>query len=225
MPSTTEEDYLKAILGHTTPRTPFALVRLGDIARDLSVTPGTVTPMMKQLARSGLVEYEPRRGVQLTDSGRRAALEVTRRHRLIERFLVDVMGIDWADVHEEAEVLEHVFSGRVLRRMDEMLGHPSHDPHGAPIPAVDGTTPERSTEDLLECTPGEYRLAGGPDSTPGLLDWLRERNLTPGTRFTLHEVDRLAEAMTITLEGAGGPVAIGFALARKLQVTPLESQP
>jgi DtxR family Mn-dependent transcriptional regulator len=141
-----------------------------------------------------------------------------RRHRLAERFLVDVMELDWADVHEEAEVLEHALSDRLTERMDEMLGHPSHDPHGAPIPAADGTTPTPNTMDLRGCSPGEYVLADVPDSAPGLLDWLRERKLTPGVRFTLHTVDDLAETVSITVQGTDHPMAIGFALAGKLHV-------
>ncbi|MBP6783737.1 MAG: metal-dependent transcriptional regulator, partial [Verrucomicrobiales bacterium] len=131
MPTSTVENYLKAILhlqgegkGSTT---------VGEIARVLAVTPGTVTIMMRQLKERGLVAYEPRRGLSLRPRGRTAALKVVRRHRLIELFLVEVMKLDWSEVHEEAEILEHVISDRLLDRIDIMLGEPTHDPHGDPI--------------------------------------------------------------------------------------------
>ena len=95
--------------------------------------------MVKALAESGLAEYEPYSGVRLTSSGTKLAVLVLRRHRLVELFLVQVMGISWAEVHDEAEQLEHVVSERLIERMDEMLGRPTHDPHGDPIPTAEGT--------------------------------------------------------------------------------------
>src|ERR1043166_730975 len=110
---------------------------MGQVAATLGVAPGTATTMVKALAESGLARYEPYRGVRLTAAGAKLAALVPRRHRLVELFLVKVMGMSWAEVHDEAEQLEHVVSDRLIERMDEMLGRPTHDPHGAPIRTPD----------------------------------------------------------------------------------------
>src|SRR5262245_66377076 len=111
---------------------------MGQLAASLGVTPGTATAMVKTLAESGLVKYEPYSGVALSKAGRKLAARVLRRHRLVELFLVQVMGLPWEEVHDEAELLEHVVSERLIDRMDEMLGRPEVDPHGDPIPDPDG---------------------------------------------------------------------------------------
>src|SRR6185503_20361208 len=100
----------------------------------MNVAPGTATAMVKTLAESGLVDYEPRGGVRLTTKGEKLALHVLRRHRLVELFLVEALGLDWSEVDEEAEELEHAISDKVLGRIDKALGHPQVDPHGDPIP-------------------------------------------------------------------------------------------
>src|SRR5687768_3052943 len=135
LPSSTVENYLKAIyLGATALPTPERLLPMGQLAASLGVAPGTATTMVKTLSESGLVEYEPYSGVTLTPAGERLAALVLRRHRLVELFLVKVMGLKWDEVHDEAELLEHVVSERLIDRMDEMLGRPEADPHGDPIP-------------------------------------------------------------------------------------------
>src|SRR4029077_19107273 len=132
LPSSTVENSLKTIyLGSTGPQgAEPRLLPMGQLAAALGVTPGTATTMVKTLAESGLVHYEPYAGVMLTRAGRRLAALVIRRHRLVELFLVQVMGFGWDEVHDEAELLEHVVSDRLIDRMDEMLGRPEVDPHG-----------------------------------------------------------------------------------------------
>src|SRR5829696_4938261 len=152
MPTSTVEDYLKCILLEQ--RDPESLVSMGQVSVALKVAPGTVTAMVKTLADSGLLSYEPYSGVRLTDPGRQLAVHVLRRHRLIELFLVKVMGMDWSEVHGEAEELEHAVSDRLIERMDEMLGHPSADPHGDPIPDVHGVVDEAVLPSLLDCELG-----------------------------------------------------------------------
>src|ERR1044071_3228984 len=127
MPTSTVEDYLKCILLEQ--RDPESLVSMGQISAALKVAPGTVTAMVKTLADSGLVTYEPYSGVRLTPAGRTLAVHVLRRHRLLELFLVQIVGLDWSEVHPEAEQLEHAVSERVIDRIDELLGHPAVDPH------------------------------------------------------------------------------------------------
>src|SRR5213595_2321604 len=155
LPSSTVENYLKAIYqGQSTLVPDQRLVPMGQVASALGVTPGTATTMVKALAESGLAEYEPYSGVRLTAAGEKLAGLVLRRHRLVEAFLVQVMGMSWAEVHEDAEQLEHVVSDRLIERIDEMLGHPTHDPHGDPIPNTDGTIAAHHLESLLTCPLG-----------------------------------------------------------------------
>src|SRR6267143_1283552 len=155
LPSSTVENYLKAIYqGQSALESDDHLVSMGQVASALRVTPGTATTMIKALAESGLAEYEPYSGVRLTAAGEKLALLVLRRHRLVELFLVQVMGMSWAEVHEEAEQLEHVVSERLIERIDEMLGHPTHDPHGDPIPTAEGAITTRPLESLLTCPVG-----------------------------------------------------------------------
>ena len=150
MPTSTVEDYLKCIL-LAEQEEPTIRVSTGRIAQALSVAPATVTSMLKTLSNSGLVSYEPYSGVSLTSAGRELALHVLRRHRLVELFLVRVMGMNWSEVHAEAELLEHSVSEHLIQRMDEMLGYPEVDPHGDPIPTAGGEVQESAASDLLSC--------------------------------------------------------------------------
>src|SRR6476620_10399948 len=152
LPSSTVENYLKAIYqGQVALPAGSRLVSMGYVASALGVTPGTATTMVKALAESGLAEYEPYSGVRLTKAGEQLAGLVLRRHRLVEAFLVQVMGMRWDEVHDDAEQLEHVVSERLIQRIDEMLGRPTHDPHGDPIPGPDGAIMQRQFDSLLTC--------------------------------------------------------------------------
>jgi DtxR family Mn-dependent transcriptional regulator len=215
MPSSTVENYLKAILhlqgggrGSTT---------VGEIARELGVTPGTVTIMMRQLKERGLVAYEPRRGLSLKARGMTEAMKVVRRHRLIEAFLVEVMGLDWSEVHEEAEILEHVISDRLLDRIDAMLGEPTHDPHGDPIPDRDGVVAQSRSVPLLEAEAGRYRLARVSDEDPALLGWLDEKGLRIGEEVDLSDSDRAAGILELSRKG-GKRLQLGLEAAGQVFV-------
>src|SRR5882672_11297856 len=140
--SSTVEDYLKQLYLTQQQAAPERLVAMGKLAGAMGVVPGTATTMVKALADSGLVTYEPREGVRLTRGGEQLALHVLRRHRLVELFLVKTLGLDWSEVHDEAEELEHAISDKVLQRIDKLLGHPSVDPHGDPIPSAKGKVSE-----------------------------------------------------------------------------------
>jgi len=214
MATSTVENYLKAI--HKLEGAGGA-TSVGEIARELGVTPGTVTTMMRHLSEQALVDYEPRRGVSLSEEGRRAAARVIRRHRLIESFLVEVMGLDWSEVHEEAEVLEHAVSDRLLGRIDAMLGHPTHDPHGDPIPDEAGCFPERKVAPLSEVGAGEYRFARVSDEDPSLLDWLREKGLGIGTRIRVAHPDRAAGLLEIARRN-GERLSLALAVAEQVYV-------
>ena len=214
--SVTTEDYLKRIFiaSEGTDRT---LIGLGEVASALGVTPGTVTTMMKSLSDAWLVDYRPRSGVVLTDAGRREALDVLRRHRLIELFLVEVLKLDWAEVHEEAEVLEHAVSDRLLRRIDELLGHPTTDPHGDPIPDSDGLIVHSEGPTLAEvAAPATVRLVRVEHDDSGFLVFLKGAGLIPGAAVEV--VERDADAGTVTVATAGQRRSLSFQVAERLRV-------
>ncbi len=218
MPTSTVENYLKAIWSFQESLGRNELVSVGAVAEKLSVAPGTATTMMNQMKKQGLVVYVPRRGVRLNDEGARAALKVLRRHRLVETFLVEVMKLDWAEVHEDAEVLEHVVSDRLLDRMDEMLDHPTYDPHGAPIPGPDGQMVVDGAAVLADCGVGEYVVKSVCEDEPSFLQWLSGQRLLPGTRFLLTERDLQAGMLVLDVEGATELVRISLPSARFLRV-------
>jgi DtxR family transcriptional regulator, Mn-dependent transcriptional regulator len=217
MPTSTVEDYLKCIFLEQQ-RDPEALVSMRQISTALSLAPGTVTAMVKTLADSNLVTYEPYSGVRLTPSGRQLALHVLRRHRLIELFLVQVMGMNWSEVHAEAEELEHAVSNRLIERMDDMLGYPSADPHGDPIPDIHGVVEEVVLPSLLVCEVGiPLRLARVGDQSPEFLQLLEKRNLKPGSSIQVEGRDEAADAVEIRLD-SGERMTLGYRAASKLFV-------
>lgn len=221
MPTSTVEDYLKAILVEEQ-RRPGALVPTGRIAELLAVAPGTVTAMVKTLAESRLAEHEPYSGVRLTAAGRRLALHVLRRHRLVELFLVEAMGMNWSEVHAEAERLEHAVSDRLIDRMDEILGHPSVDPHGDPIPSAHGEVEEAELPSLTSCAvDAALRVARVTDQSGEFLRLVERAGLMPGSRVRV--VDREEAADTVTLETEESePMRLGFRAASKILVEPAE---
>jgi DtxR family Mn-dependent transcriptional regulator len=220
MTTSATENYLKAVLNLTLTAGAEERVSLGRVAESLSVTASTVTNMMKALAGQGLVDYQARQGVALTPQGRKVAVAVLRRHRLIETFLVNIMHLDWSEVHEEAEALEHVVSDRLIDRMDEMLGFPDRDPHGDPIPTRDGGLPATKTIPLAESAPGHYRLARISEDAAGFLEWLKEQRLQPGITFELLSINEHADVVSIRLEPEAPPLNISLSAAQKLLVTP-----
>ena len=218
-PSSTVENYLKAIYeGQSALAYGSHLVPMGQVAASLGVTPGTATTMVKALAESGLVEYAPYSGVRLTSAGEKLAGLVLRRHRLVELFLVQVMGMGWAEVHDEAEQLEHVVSERLIERIDEMLGRPTEDPHGDPIPTAEGTIATRHFESLLTCPMGAplivTRIA---DQDPAFLRFIEQNNLKPGQPIEVETRDTAADSVRVG--GKNRPsITIGARAASKLLV-------
>jgi DtxR family Mn-dependent transcriptional regulator len=196
---------------------------MGQLASALGVVPGTATTMVKALAESGLAEYEPYSGVRLSAAGEKLAGLVLRRHRLVELFLVKVMGMSWADVHEEAEQLEHVVSERLIERIDEMLGRPTHDPHGDPIPTAEGRLATRHLESLLTCPVGmPVRVTRIADQDPAFLRFIEENDLKPGQAIEVETRDPAADAVTV--RGRNRPsIVIGTRAASKLLVEPLST--
>src|SRR5262245_27850148 len=218
LPSSTVENYLKAIYqGQSALVGGMRLVPMGQVAAALRVTPGTATTMVKALAESGLAEYEPYSGVRLSAAGEKLAGLVLRRHRLVELFLVQVMGMKWDEVHDEAEQLEHVVSERLIERIDDMLGRPTHDPHGDPIPDTEGAIAHRQLDNLLTCplnTP--LRVTRIADQDPAFLRFIENNNLKPGQPLQVEARDAAADA--VVLRGKEGKLTIGARAASKLLV-------
>src|SRR5712671_4021667 len=194
-PSSTVENYLKAIyVGQSTLPHGGRLVPMGSVASALGVTPGTATTMVKALAESGLAEYEPYSGVRLSAAGEKLAGLVLRRHRLVELFLVQVMGMSWAEVHDDAEQLEHVVSERLIDRIDEMLGRPTHDPHGDPIPNADGEIATKQLDSLLTCPLGTpLKVTRITDQDPAFLRFIESNGLKPGQAIEVEWRDAAAD--------------------------------
>jgi DtxR family Mn-dependent transcriptional regulator len=218
LPSSTVENYLKAIYqGQSALARDQRLVPMGHVAAALGVTPGTATTMVKALAESGLAEYEPYSGVRLSAAGEKLAGLVLRRHRLVELFLVQVMGMSWAEVHDEAEQLEHVVSERLIERIDDMLGHPTHDPHGDPIPNPEGAVANRHFDSLLTCPIGTpLKVTRIADQDPAFLRFIESNDLKPGQGLEVETRDTAADSVLVRKKDRR--ITIGARAASKLLV-------
>ena len=208
------EDYLKVIY-HLSNQGGFAATR--DIAAMLEVAPPSVSGMVKRLSETGLIEHVPYRGVQLTAQGRRAALRMIRRHRILELYLSQHLGYDWGGVHAEAERLEHAVSDELIERMASALGQPQYDPHGDPIPTAAGEIEETELVSLADAGVGvklELRQVGTQDS--GRLRYLAEQGLTPGVLLTVSERQPFNGPTTAQLVPSGERRVVGRELAQLL---------
>jgi DtxR family transcriptional regulator, Mn-dependent transcriptional regulator len=190
-----------------------------DVAARLLVSPASVSNMFVRLQEMGLAEYERYQGASLTERGRVEALRLVRRHRLIETFLLEHLGYDWQDVHEEAERLEHAVSDGFTERLAELLGHPDHDPHGDPIPSAEGTMEVDDSFTLSRASAGRrLRIAKVRDEDAAMLDYFGDRNLVPGRWLTIREV-RAIDGVVIVEDEDTEVYALGEPLARAIFVT------
>jgi DtxR family Mn-dependent transcriptional regulator len=203
------EDYLKTI---------FELISIHgratttQIAESLDIKPASVTGMVQRLAASDppLVDYRKHRGVQLTPEGERVALEIIRHHRLLERFLQETLGFSWEEVHAEADRLEHVISEEFEERMAAVLGNPTHDPHGDPIPNRDLMMPSYATLCLAELQVGQQAIVKRVrDSDPELLRYLGKEGLIPGAGFKVLDYSPFDDNLKILVSGRNEPVVLG----------------
>ena len=213
------EDYLKAIYQLEQEEPEVGSVTGQRIAERLGVASPSVTNMIKRLSELGLVEHERYRGVELSDTGERIALEVVRHHRLLERYLVEALGYGWDEVHDEAERLEHHISEALEARMAAALGDPTVDPHGDPIPHLDGSVAGADTRKLVDLAPGDVAVVRRvSDQDPERLRYLERLGLRPGANV------RLLEALPfdgpLRLEIAGTEQVIGRPLGAVIQVAP-----
>jgi DtxR family Mn-dependent transcriptional regulator len=219
MATSTVEDYLKSIL-LAEQRDAGDRVTTGRIAAALGVAPGTATAMVKTLSDSGLLLYEPYSGVRLSAAGRQLAVHVLRRHRLLELFLVQVLGMDWSEVHDEAERLEHAVSDRLIERVDEMLGHPATDPHGDPIPDSRGRVEQPELASLLGCPLGRpVQVVRVEDQRPEFLQLVEREGLKPGSLVVVEDRDEAADTVALR-RSAGERLRLGWRAASKILVEP-----
>lgn len=191
-------DYLKAVwtLSRDGPATTNA------IAAHLGFTPASVSGMLSKLSGAGLIEHRRYRGARLTESGRREALRLLRRHRLVETFMIRRLGYGWDEVHEEAEAIEHAISDRFAERLAVLLDHPSHDPHGDPIPGRDGSlpaTPDRPLADLA--TGRRLRVARLLSQEGEVLGHLATLGIEPGAEVVVTGLEPLGGMLDLEVEG------------------------
>ncbi len=192
------QDYAKAI--YALEQQGSEWVSTTSLSERLAVSPASVTAMIQKMAGLKFVSYKPYSGVQLTKTGKKLALEMVRHHRLLEQFLSEALDMPWDQVHREAEILEHVISEDMEARIDEKLGHPKVDPHGDPIPSLDGSVDEPETVRLDEVEVGRSGvLVRVSDSNPEILRYLEERKIKPGLEFRLSN-----------REPFGGPLTLSF---------------
>lgn len=209
------EDYLKAICELQQRN---ARVTTTALAERLDVSPASVTGMVKKLAEMRLVGHEPYQGVTLTKAGLKIALEVIRHHRLVELYLAEALGVPWDRVHEEAEKWEHVLSEELEERMDQALGRPTIDPHGAPIPSRDGKVESRNSLKLTSLRPGQRaRVAEVSDHDAALLRYLGQRGLYPKAQLCLMAVEPYQGPLTVRVGDA--EFALGREAAGHVYVT------
>jgi DtxR family Mn-dependent transcriptional regulator len=217
MVTLTVENYVKAIY-QLCAETGASTASNGDLAKRLGVAPGSVTSMLRTLADSELAHYQAHRGVSLTEAGRRLALRVLRRHRLIELFLSETLGLAWDEVHDEAEHLEHVVSDRLVDRIDEYLNFPQRDPHGDPIPRSDGTVGDVAASPLATCNPGaRFVLERVTDQSSEFLRYLSQAGLDIGKEAEVVENQRQAGAL-IVRTSSGQQLLLGDQAAEKILV-------
>jgi DtxR family Mn-dependent transcriptional regulator len=211
--TSTVENYLKRLYQEELAQ-PGQMVSMGRLAAVMGVVPGTATAMVQTLSDSGLVRYSPRAGVQLSPGGTQLALHVLRRHRLVELFLVRVVGLDWSEVHAEAEELEHVISDKLLERIDTLLGHPTVDPHGDPIPTSAGDIPPSDAHSLATCALDQaVEVTRVLDQEPAFLQFVDQCGLTPGTRWRVVERNAQAESAVVRrADAAAGTASLMLSL-------------
>jgi DtxR family Mn-dependent transcriptional regulator len=209
------EDYLKTIYMLEQEESPVSTSR---IANARSVKPGSATSMIQRLDRLNLVNYEKHYGVTLTPAGEQIALEVIRHHRLVELYLIEALGFSWDEVHEQADILEHVIGEKLEERIAMALNYPSFDPHGDPIPSKEGVIVDVDTVALSELTAGtEAAISRVPDNADGdYLRYLSELGLVPGARLRVIKVAPFEGPLTVDIDGQ--IQIIGYKVASTIQV-------
>lgn len=215
------EDYLKGI---------YTLTERGDpastsaLSQTLGVQPASITGMIKRLATLGYVEHVPYKGVQLTENGSREALRIIRRHRILETYLQEKLEYTWSEVHQEAELLEHAVSDKLISRMAKVLKDPTHDPHGAPIPTASGEVPEAHLLTLLDVRPDDLvQIEAVQDEDPIKLQYLEESGLTPGVQIKIVKRNSFDQMTTVIVLASGDLQAVSHELAGDIFVSKIRN--
>lgn len=217
--SPAEQDYLKAI-HHLQRKGDGGLVGTVDLAKWLGITPASVTNMVKKLAEQQLITHSRYHGVLLTAAGEQVVLALLRHHRLLETYLSERLGLPWDELHAEADRLEHALSEALEDRLDAILGHPTTDPHGAPIPAKDGTIAAPPTIPLWHAQPGLVAVAEVEDEDATLLRHLADLGLRPGVRVEVLAKGPFGGPLHIRV--GGREHAVGETVARIVAVVPAD---
>ena len=215
--SSAVEDYVKAV--YRVEEEQGTAATTSELAAQLHVTASSASAMVKRLAMQGLVTHEPYRGVQLTGPGRRLALRVVRRHRLVELFLVESLGLSWDQVHDEAEVLEHAVSPRLEAAIAARLGNPDRDPHGDPIPTAEGSLPQEHAERLAGLPAGSSGvLVRVSDTDPTKLRYLAAQQIALGDRIEVVERQPFGGSLSVRVNGDLHAVGAELAAAMRVRV-------
>ncbi len=202
MASQTEENYLKAMF---TLSSTNGEINLSELSNMLEVSTPTANSMVKKLSEKGLVNYEKYKPLSLTAKGKKDAALIIRKHRLTEMYLVEKMGFGWEQVHEIAEQMEHIKSPQFFDRMDELMGHPTIDPHGSPIPDKNGKIEWKSYDKLSDCLAGDaVRLAALTQSSDDFLKYLNSRQLSLGLAIKVISVEPFDKSMVVSYDGHPG---------------------
>jgi DtxR family Mn-dependent transcriptional regulator len=215
------EDYIKTIYTLAQEESPVSTSR---VAQARGVKPASATSMLQRLAKLNLVNYEKHYGATLTAAGEKLALEVIRHHRLLELYLMEALGFSWDEVHEQADILEHVISEKLEERIAAALNYPEFDPHGDPIPAKDGTMAAQTTRTLADTIAGQsVRVVRIPDDTNSeILRYLAELGLVPGAVVAVIEVAPFDGPLTVRVAPAVGEEAgtrvIGHNMAQRILI-------
>lgn len=214
------EDYLKTIYTLSEEESPVSTSRIAEARQ---VKPASATSMIQRLAELNLVDYKKHYGVTLSEAGRQIALEVIRHHRLIELYLMEALGFRWDEVHEQADILEHVISEKLEERIAAALNHPTHDPHGDPIPTRDGTMVRRNVRPLATLSAGtEAHVARVvDDANTEMLRYLEKLGLLPGAVLRVQDVAPFDGPLTLEVEDR--EVIIGFNAAGAVLVEVLDN--
>ncbi len=208
------EDYLKAIYILETEGEGATTTNIAEV---LNISSASVTNMLKRLAGMNFIEHKSYKGAKLTDAGKKIALEILRHHRLLELYLQEIMGYSWDEVHDEAEKLEHHISEQFEDRIAELLDHPTHDPHGDPIPSKDGIVPEMASLAVCDAdldTP--YLIGRVKDQDPELLRYLEKTGVIPGVKITVLDKAPFEGPIRVLLEDV--EKTLGYAIAKQIYV-------
>lgn len=212
------EDYLKTVFHLLKEK---GKANTNDLAKTLGVSPPTITQMIKKLAELRLVEHVPYKGFVLSTAGEKIAIEIIRHHRLVEQYLHEALGVPWDKVHEEAEKWEHFISEDVERRMDEVLNHPTRDPHGSPIPSEELVIENEELVLMSELDVGGKGVVREvPDEDPKLLNYLEGMRLTPNTMFEVKRREPYGGPIVVSVDGQ--TFTVGLEAASQIRVKQVE---